>query len=248
MRIESSVTSITWIPSEAIKGMPKLPFEWGVAHYDEPPPDRLIDLDAMHENDLFREANELKAWIEVDDDGTISDCGYSGGGRIGVTRMKLGRREIAFPAVQYPLIQAEPEVRRRRGALRPVGRRPHGPARAAPRERQAVHAHPVVIRVDDARARRSRPTARPRARWSARARSRATGSTTPTACSSEKSGVDRLRALVPRVARRAHAVGRRGLAGDRDRGRVGARARAVGLDHAQTARSSSAASWTPASA
>ena len=32
------------------------------------------------------------------------------GGHIGVTRMKLGRREVAFPAVQYPLIQPEPEV------------------------------------------------------------------------------------------------------------------------------------------
>jgi hypothetical protein len=109
MRIESSVTSITWIPSEAIEGMPKLPFEWGIAHYDEPPHDRLLDLDSMHENDLFREANELKAWIEVDD-GTIRDCGYSGRGRVGVTRLKLLRREVAFPAVQYPLIQAEPEV------------------------------------------------------------------------------------------------------------------------------------------
>jgi cyclic nucleotide-binding protein len=111
MRIESSVTSITWIPSEAIEGMPKLPFEWGISHYDDPPHDRLIDIDAMHENDLFREANELKAWIEVDDDGTISDCGYTGGGRVGTTRLKLLRREIAFPAVQYPLMQAEPEVR-----------------------------------------------------------------------------------------------------------------------------------------
>jgi hypothetical protein len=110
MRVESSVTSITWIPSEAIKGMPKLPFEMGIAHYDEPPHDRLLDLDAMHENDLFREANELKAWIEVEDDGEITGHGYAGGGRIGVTRLKLGRREIAFPAVQYPLIQAEPEV------------------------------------------------------------------------------------------------------------------------------------------
>ena len=36
MRVESSITSITWIPSEAIEGMPKLPFEWGVAHYDDP--------------------------------------------------------------------------------------------------------------------------------------------------------------------------------------------------------------------
>jgi Cyclic nucleotide-binding domain len=109
MRVESSVTSLTWIPSEAIEGMPKLPFEWGVAHYDDPPPDRLIDLDALHENDLFREANELRAWIEVDD-GEIVGQGYSGGGRIGVTRLKLGRREISFPAVQYPLIQAEPDV------------------------------------------------------------------------------------------------------------------------------------------
>ena len=110
MRIESSVTSITWIPSEAIEGMPKLPFEWGLAHYDEPPHDRLVDIDAMHENDLFREANELKAWIEADEDGTIRDCGYSGGGRIGVTRLKLFRRELTFPAVQYPAIQAEPEI------------------------------------------------------------------------------------------------------------------------------------------
>ena len=43
MRIESSVTSITWIPSEAIEGMPKLPFEWGLAHYDDPPHDRLLE-------------------------------------------------------------------------------------------------------------------------------------------------------------------------------------------------------------
>jgi hypothetical protein len=109
MRVESSVTSITWIPSEAISGMPKMPFEMGIAHYDEPPPDRIDDLEAMHENDLFREANELKAWIEVEDD-KIVDQGYEGQGRIGVTRIKLGPREIAFAAVQYPLLQAEPEV------------------------------------------------------------------------------------------------------------------------------------------
>jgi hypothetical protein len=34
MRIESSITSITWIPSEAIEGMPKLRFEWGTANRD----------------------------------------------------------------------------------------------------------------------------------------------------------------------------------------------------------------------
>ena len=109
MRIESSVTSITWIPSEAIQGMPKLPFELGIAHYDDPLPDRIVDLDAMHEHDLFREANEMKAFIDVED-GEIVGQGYTGRGRIGVTRIKLGRRELAFPAVQYPLLQAEPEV------------------------------------------------------------------------------------------------------------------------------------------
>jgi len=109
MRIEKSVTSITWIPSEAISGMPKLPFEMGVAHYDDPPPDRLDDLEALRESDAFREANELRAWVEFGD-GKPSLYGYSGGGHIGVTRIKLGRRELTFPAVQYPLLQAEPEV------------------------------------------------------------------------------------------------------------------------------------------
>jgi hypothetical protein len=40
MRIESSVTAISWIPSEAIEGLPKIPFDLGIGHYDEPPPDR----------------------------------------------------------------------------------------------------------------------------------------------------------------------------------------------------------------
>jgi hypothetical protein len=109
MRIEKSVTSITWIPSEAISGMPRLPFEMGVAHYDDPPPDKLEDLEALHQADAFREANELRAWVEFDDS-KPSLYGYSGGGHIGVTRIKLGQRELAFAAVQYPLLQAEPEV------------------------------------------------------------------------------------------------------------------------------------------
>ena len=56
MRIESSVTSVTWIPSEAIEGMPKLPFELGVAHYDEPPPDTLGDLEKLQKRDTFAAA------------------------------------------------------------------------------------------------------------------------------------------------------------------------------------------------
>src|ERR671925_57245 len=36
MRIEKTVTAISWIPSEAIEGLPKVPFELGIGHYDEP--------------------------------------------------------------------------------------------------------------------------------------------------------------------------------------------------------------------
>jgi hypothetical protein len=109
MRIESSVTSITWIPSEAIEGMPKLPFELGVAHYDDPPPDRIENLDKLRDADAFREANELRAWIEVED-GKIKDYGHEGRGLIGVTRIKVGPKTIAFPAVKFPLIQPEPDI------------------------------------------------------------------------------------------------------------------------------------------
>jgi hypothetical protein len=104
MRIQSSVTSISWIPSEAVEGLPKLPFTMGVVHYDYPPPDRIDHLETMHRADLFREANELQAWIEVED-GKITDYGQTGRGRIGLTRLKLGPKEIAVPAVAMPTLQ-----------------------------------------------------------------------------------------------------------------------------------------------
>jgi hypothetical protein len=109
MRIDSSVTAITWIPSEAVEGMPKMPFELGLAHYDDPPPDTIESLDRLHRADAFREANELRAWIEVKGS-LIVDYGNEGRGLIGVTRLKLGPGRMAFPAVAFPLIQPEPEV------------------------------------------------------------------------------------------------------------------------------------------
>jgi hypothetical protein len=104
MRIESSVTAISWIPSEAVQGLPKIPFSVGVAHYDIPPPDKLVDMDTMHKADLFREANELKAWVVVED-GKIVDHAHTGRGRIGVTRIKLGPKSITVPAVAMPTQQ-----------------------------------------------------------------------------------------------------------------------------------------------
>ena len=109
MRIESSVTAVSWIPSEAVEGLPKIPFTMGVAHYDDPPPDVIEDLDALREADAFREANELRAFVEIED-GKIADCGHLGRGHLGVTRMKIGPRELSVAAVALPTIQGEPEV------------------------------------------------------------------------------------------------------------------------------------------
>jgi hypothetical protein len=110
MQIESRVVAVSWIPSEAVKGAMKAPFEMGVAHYDEPLPDVLGDLEEWRDNDMFRVANDLRAWIEVDDGGAIVGCGYAGGGVIGSTTMGVGKASATFQAVAYPDIQAEPEV------------------------------------------------------------------------------------------------------------------------------------------
>ena len=48
-RHQSSVTVISWIPSEAIRGLPNLPFQVGVTHIDEPPPDRLDSVEDLVE-------------------------------------------------------------------------------------------------------------------------------------------------------------------------------------------------------
>ncbi len=112
MRITSAVTSISWIPSEAISGLTKLPFEAGITHYDDPPPDRLDGPDAIEElrvADRFRFANELRAWIEVDD-GVIVDHGHAGRGHIGITRVHVGGRWLYFTAFRLPDLQPEPEV------------------------------------------------------------------------------------------------------------------------------------------
>jgi hypothetical protein len=109
MRIESSVTSISWIPSEAVTGMTKLPFEVGVGHYDAPPPDRIDDLDELRRNDRFRFANHLRAWIEVED-GRIVDYSHAGQGHIGSTTLRLGSRAMTFPAVSFPDIRPQPEA------------------------------------------------------------------------------------------------------------------------------------------
>jgi hypothetical protein len=108
MRYESSITSLSWIPSEAVIGTTRMAFDSGITHYDEPPPGELTDIAALQAADRFRFANVLRVWIEVGDDGQVLAAGYSGGGLMGSTLVKLGALRHRFQAVQLPDLQREP--------------------------------------------------------------------------------------------------------------------------------------------
>jgi hypothetical protein len=111
MRVESSVTSLSWIPSEAVTGMNRAVFDSGVAHYDDPPPDTITDLDELRRADRFRFANRLTAWIDVED-GRIVRSGYGDdcGGSMGSTTVRVASREATFAAPSLPDLRAEPEI------------------------------------------------------------------------------------------------------------------------------------------
>src|ERR671935_2224126 len=111
MRIEKSVTAISWIPSEAIEGLPKLPFELGIGHYDDPPPDRMEegDLERLRDEDRFREANLLRAWIEVEA-GRITDFGHAGEAFVGSTTFRVGPKDVVVAGVPFETLRPEPEA------------------------------------------------------------------------------------------------------------------------------------------
>jgi len=110
MRYESSVTSLSWIPSEAVTGVSRAAFDSGFTHYDDPPPAQIDDLDELQKADRFRFGNLLRAWIEVDDDGHITGGGYSGGGLMGATTLRLAGLCHTFQAVALPDLKRAPEM------------------------------------------------------------------------------------------------------------------------------------------
>ena len=108
MRVESSVTSVSWIPSEAVKGpVLKGTFDSGITSYDDPPPDVIDDLEAWREAARFRFANRLEAWAEIEG-GRIVDAGCSGGGLMGSTTVRLAKLRATFEPVALPDLRQEP--------------------------------------------------------------------------------------------------------------------------------------------
>lgn len=116
MRYESTVTSLSWIPSEAVTGGTRAAFEGGFTHYDDPPPGELASsgdqsVAALRAVDRFRFANVLRAWIETDDAGRIAGAGYAAdsGGLMGSTTVNLGLLHHTFQAIQLCDLRQEPE-------------------------------------------------------------------------------------------------------------------------------------------
>ena len=180
MKIESSVTSISWIPSAAIAGVTRIPFEAGVTHYDDPPPDRWDDLDSVLGPEGARFANDLRAWIEVED-GQITGYGQGGGGRISNTLFRVAGMRIQVEAVGYPELRPEPVVGDGLRPVQPDGGRPAWHAGAPAGQRRAVRQDPGADGMDDAGADPLRGRLDQARAGGRHVRSPGTGSTTPPA-------------------------------------------------------------------
>jgi hypothetical protein len=109
MRVESSLTSLSWIPSESVAGVMKASFATGLSHYDHPPSARLGELEALREADAFRFANVLRGWAEFDGSRVV-DCGQGGGVMMGSSSIRIGPLDATFSAVPMPVLTPAPEV------------------------------------------------------------------------------------------------------------------------------------------
>src|SRR6266571_1989992 len=131
MRIESSVTSVSWLPLGAVQALPDLAFASGIAHYDPPPPDQLHDPEDLLARDGARFVNQLRAFIEVED-GRITAHGHLGQGHIGSTTLRLASAALTFPGGGLPRPAPAATAGRRLGALCADHGRPHRRGRAPP--------------------------------------------------------------------------------------------------------------------
>lgn len=109
MRVESRVTSLSWIPSEAVKGWLEKGFKVHLAEYDDPPPGVIDDADVLLDAYHLRFANRLRAWA-VFDGGRVVEHGVSGGAVMGRSAVKMGPIATSFASVGMPELRPDPEI------------------------------------------------------------------------------------------------------------------------------------------
>ena len=248
--VESSVTAISWIPSEAVTGIADVGFKTGFTHFDEPPPDQLgtdipASIEKLRAEDRFRFANRLAAFAEFDGDGRCVRHGYDGGGVIGATTVRLGRRfTVAAVPPARPAVAAGDRATAGCGSVR---RRVDGPVCLRPARcgaRRSCSSSPpmawTTLELVAPRRRHGRGPAGRRvavpAALDLRRRRRAR----------RQERDDRFQGLGRARLRPPHAVGRRGLTGARRRRRDGAGTGAVEHGHARRPAADHPLSWPPA--
>jgi hypothetical protein len=141
----AAVTTVSWIPSEAINEAPLLraPFEAGITHYDPPPPDGIgtgTTLEQLAADDVFRFAHRLSAVVEVDGDRVVSArWGEDSRGVMGGTTVRVGGWSTRLAGVELPLLRQGPDLRDGAAVFRqtyggrtglPAPRRVEGPPHA----------------------------------------------------------------------------------------------------------------------
>jgi Cyclic nucleotide-binding domain len=99
MRVESRVFSLSWVPSDVVSGLDRLPFAIGLAKADSPLPDWVSDPHELVREGKARQANDLRAWVEFDEEGRPSEWGYE----------TAGEEEHAAE-IEFPALRQEPEV------------------------------------------------------------------------------------------------------------------------------------------
>lgn len=99
-----AVTTLSWIPSELLDGPFRVPFDLGLTHYDEPPPDEITgpdQIEALRAAGRFRFVNALRAKATTADGRVTGVELLSGnGGVIGRTNLLGGA--LRFAAVPMP--------------------------------------------------------------------------------------------------------------------------------------------------
>lgn len=115
MRVEATVLSMSWIPSDSLKGPLKAGMDLRLSHWDAPLPAEVSGgAEAVHElarHDKFRFANLLAGWAEVED-GRIVDAGYQDSSDLvmGSTTIRIGRIGATFRAASMPVLRRDPEI------------------------------------------------------------------------------------------------------------------------------------------
>ncbi len=114
MRVEATVMSLSWIPTDSLKGALKAGMDLRLSHWDQPLPDRVGGIEDAHElvrQDRIRFGNVLSVWAELGEDGRVVDAGHHDGSGLlmGATTVKIGRIGATFRAAALPVLQRDPE-------------------------------------------------------------------------------------------------------------------------------------------